>query len=266
MNISDDHQFTGSVIGAAIAVHRQLGPGLDEIDYEEALSAEFSSTGIAHRRQVPLPLTYKGVRLDCGYRLDILVNERLPLELKAVAEVLKLHKAQTLTYQKIGRHPLALLINFRVAVLKDGVVRLAETRPWSPPSPSVAEIEGGSRFDDISRGIVDSAVEVHRQLGPGLLGSSYRACLCHELTLRGISFEVGKEIPVFYHGTPLSAPAEIPLLVADEIPVFPIISDSLSPVHTAIALARMRQGGWRQSLILNFNSTRMVDGIQRVVL
>ena len=267
MNISQDNQLTGAVIGAAIEVHRQLGPTLDEIAYEEALSLLLAQQGIENHRQVPLPLTYKGVRLDCGYRLDLLVEERLPIELKSVAAVLGVHEAQLLTYQRIGRHSLGLLINFNVAVLKDGIHRKAESRFWTSPSAiNPTEIDSGKAFDPVSAAIVMAAVEVHRNIGPGLLDSSYLACLCHELSGRKLAFQAGLEIPLTLNGTPLSARAKVPLLVAGQVPVFPVSADSITKVHTAAAVSRLRQGGWKQGLLLNFNAATMLAGIKRVVV
>ena len=266
MNISQDNQLTGAVIGAAIEVHRQLGPALDEIAYEEALSLRLTQRGIENRRQVPLPLTYKGVCLDCGYRLDLLVTDRLPVELKSVLAVLRVHEAQLLTYQRIGHYPLGLLINFNVAVLKDGIHRKAESRFWtSPPNVGPAELDPAKAFDPISAGIVMAAIEVHRHIGPGLLDSSYLACLCYELAGRKLPFETKIEIPLTMNGAPLTTRAEIPLLVAKQVPVFPVSADSLTKVHTAAALCRLRQGGWKQGLVLNFNASTMLAGIKRVV-
>jgi GxxExxY protein len=100
MNVDQDNQLTRTVIGAAITVHRLLGPGVDELAYEEALSTELTDLALAHERQKPLPIVYKGVTLDCGFRLDLLVEDRLPLELKAVETILPIHEAQLLTYMR----------------------------------------------------------------------------------------------------------------------------------------------------------------------
>ncbi len=127
MNLSKDNELTGVVIGAAIAVHRQLGPELKEIAYEEALSIRLSKIGVANRRQVPLPLSYKNVRLDCGYRLDLLVEERLPLELKVVSQLQGIHDAQLLTYLRLANLQAGLLINFNVPSLKLGIKRVINT-------------------------------------------------------------------------------------------------------------------------------------------
>jgi GxxExxY protein len=102
MAINEDNQLTGAVIGAAIAVHRELGPGIEEAACERALSLKLSSLGIPHECQRPLPLLYKGALLDCGYRLDVVVENRLPLELKSVEYVLPIHHAQVLTYMRLG--------------------------------------------------------------------------------------------------------------------------------------------------------------------
>ena len=115
--------LTGRVIGCAIEVHRSLGPGLLESTYEQCLARELSLQGTAYQLQVPLPVEYKGVQLDCGYRIDLLVEERLILELKAVEAIKPIHAAQILTYMKLARVPTGLLINFHVAVLRDGIKR-----------------------------------------------------------------------------------------------------------------------------------------------
>ena len=266
MNISLDNQLTGMVIGAAIHVHGQLGPGVDELAYEEALSRHLSTLGVAHRRQVPLPLRYKGMQLDCGYRLDLVVEERLPLELKAVSKLLGIHDAQLLTYLRIGKFPLGLLINFNVALLREGIHRLAETRVWRPPPKARNESPEPAKFDPISAVVVKAAIEVHRQLGPGLLANTYEACLCQELTTHKLPFARRHMIPLRLDGEPLSASAEIPLLVADVLPVFSLCVDSLTPVHTAMALSRLRQGSWEQGLLLNYHAPTMIQGIRRIAL
>jgi GxxExxY protein len=101
-----------------------LGPGLLESAYEECLCYELSQRRVTFQRQVPLPVAYKGVRLDCGYRLDIVVEEKIVLELKSVEELTDLHKAQLLTYLRISAKKVGLLMNFNVPALKDGIVRL----------------------------------------------------------------------------------------------------------------------------------------------
>ncbi len=117
-------QLTSAVISAAIEVHKHLGPGLLESAYEECLCHEFAQQGLLFQRQVPLPINYKGVQLDCGYRLDIVVNDELPLELKAAAKILPVHQAQMLTYLKLKNYRRGLIINFNVSILKDGVKRM----------------------------------------------------------------------------------------------------------------------------------------------
>ena len=112
------------VIGLAIQVHRALGPGLLESAYEACLCHELSEHDIPFKRQVPLPVTYKGVQLDCGYRLDLTVAEKLMVELKSVDKILPVHHAQLLTYLKLSGFQTGLILNFNVPVLKDGIKRL----------------------------------------------------------------------------------------------------------------------------------------------
>ena len=117
------NRITESIIGAAIEVHRALGPGLLESAYEECLCREFSLRNIAFERQKPLPVEYKGCKLDCGYRLDLLVAGAVVIEIKACEAIQPIHEAQLLTYMKLGGWKLGLLINFNVPVLKDGIRR-----------------------------------------------------------------------------------------------------------------------------------------------
>ena len=112
------------VIGLAIDVHRQLAPGLLESAYEECLCFELAQDGIAHARQVPLPVVYKEVRLDCGYRMDLVVDRQLIVEVKAVDRLLAIHTAQMLTYLKLSGYRIGLLMNFNTLQLKDGLRRL----------------------------------------------------------------------------------------------------------------------------------------------
>ena len=130
-------ELTRQTIGACIEVHRHLGPGLLESAYEHCLCHELSLEGLEFEQQKPLPVFYKGVKLDCGYRLDLVVEGRLILELKAVETLLPIHAAQLLTYLKLSRLTLGLLINFNVPVLKSGLKRIAnnfqESSAFSAP-------------------------------------------------------------------------------------------------------------------------------------
>lgn len=119
-----DEGLTGQIIGAAIDVHRELGPGLLESAYEACLCHELHLRGIQFARQVPLPLVYKTIRVECGYRVDLIAANRVVVELKTVETVTDLHKAQLLTYLRITGLRIGLIFNFNTAVLKNGVVRL----------------------------------------------------------------------------------------------------------------------------------------------
>ncbi len=115
--------LTEQIIAAAIEVHRELGAGLLESSYERCLCHELSLRGIPYVCELQLPINYKGVRLDCGYRIDILVANAVVLEIKAVEHLEKIHEAQLLTYLRLGGWKVGLLINFNVPVLKDGIKR-----------------------------------------------------------------------------------------------------------------------------------------------
>ena len=119
-----DNELTHEIIGAAIEVHKNLGPGLLESTYEECLCHELSQRGIPFERQKPIPVIYKGVKLDCGYRLDLLVADRVILELKSVETLAPIHDSIMITYLKLSEHRIGLLMNFNVQILKEGIRRL----------------------------------------------------------------------------------------------------------------------------------------------
>jgi len=117
------NNITSAVIGAALEVHKSLGPGLLESAYCECLSRELTLRGVLFERERPLPVEYKGVRLECGYRLDFLIAQSVVVEVKAVEGLVPVHEAQLLTYLRLGGWRVGLLINFNVALLRDGIRR-----------------------------------------------------------------------------------------------------------------------------------------------
>lgn len=122
--IKKEDGFSKKIIEAAIEVHRNLGPGLLEAAYEECLCRELTISGLAFERQKSLPVSYKGVKLDCGYRLDVVVGGLVILELKTVEWIESIHEAQLLTYLKLSSLELGILINFNVPMLKNGIKRI----------------------------------------------------------------------------------------------------------------------------------------------
>jgi|SRR5690348_11051832 len=118
-----EEPWTSKIIGAAIEVHKEVGPGLLESAYEECLCRELQLQGLAFNRQVPLAVRYKGVLLDCGYRMDIVVEDAVVIELKCVDRVLPVHEAQLISYLKLSQIRFGLLLNFHVPVLTRGIVR-----------------------------------------------------------------------------------------------------------------------------------------------
>jgi GxxExxY protein len=119
----DINKLTEAIIGAAIEVHRELGPGLLESVYEQCLAHELMLMKIGYTVQQALPVEYKGIKLDCGYRIDMVVEKQVLIELKSIEKVADIHVAQILTYMKLAKIKLGLLINFNVKMLKDGVRR-----------------------------------------------------------------------------------------------------------------------------------------------
>ena len=119
----NDGYVTRSIIGAAIEIHRRLGPGLLEAVYEECLAREFTLRQIPFERQKPVPLVYRDLKLECGYRLDFLVCHKIVVEIKSIEAIARIHETVMLTYLRLSQSPIGLLINFNVPVLKDGIRR-----------------------------------------------------------------------------------------------------------------------------------------------
>jgi GxxExxY protein len=139
-------RLTESIIGSAIEVHRALGPGLLESAYERCLSFELATRGVAVEHQKPIPLFYKKARLDCGYRVDLVVADKVIVEIKSVDQLLPIHGAQLLSYLRLSRLQVGLLINFNVSILKNGVRRIVNSYPDSshPLRPSAASALKGN--------------------------------------------------------------------------------------------------------------------------
>ena len=122
-----DTKITEKIIGAAIEVHKTLGPGLLESAYQECLLFELKNLGLEVKKEISLPIIYKDIKLDHGYRIDLLVENKIVLELKTVESFTDVHTAQILTYMKLGNYPLGLLINFHTKLLKNGLKRFINT-------------------------------------------------------------------------------------------------------------------------------------------
>lgn len=122
-----ENEISHKIIGLAIDVHKTLGPGLLESAYKECLYFEIKQSGMHIFKEKPMPLIYKDVKLECGYRIDLLVMDKLVVEVKSVEVINEVHIAQTLTYMKLGNFNLGLLLNFNTILLKDGIKRLINT-------------------------------------------------------------------------------------------------------------------------------------------
>ena len=120
-----ENEISNKVIGLAIEVHQSLGPGLLESAYKECLYYKLHKAGLVVEKEKPMPLIFEEVKLECGYRIDLLVENKVVIEIKSVEAVNEVHLAQTLTYMKLGNYKLGLLINFNVALLKQGIKRIA---------------------------------------------------------------------------------------------------------------------------------------------
>ncbi len=121
-------ELTNTIIGCAIEVHRNLGQGLLESAYQECLMYELIKSGLSVKKEIAMPIIYKEVKLNQGYRIDLLVEDKIVLELKSVDKITDMHKAQLLTYLRLGKYELGLLLNFNVPILKNGIKRLINDR------------------------------------------------------------------------------------------------------------------------------------------
>jgi GxxExxY protein len=146
MDAEQLNQITDKVIGAAMAVHRALGPGLLESAYEACLAFELAERGLNVERQKALPVVYRGVQIECGYRLDLVVDDVVIVEVKAVERLNAVHEAQLLSYLRLSGHPLGLLINFNVMLLKHGLKRLVNNFP-EPVQHAAQETKDINRKD-----------------------------------------------------------------------------------------------------------------------
>ncbi len=119
-----ENEIANKVIGLGLEIHKELGPGLLESAYKECMYYKIRESGLFVEKEKPMPLVYEGVKLDCGYRIDLLVEKKLVIEIKSVEALNDIHLAHTLTYLKLGNYILGLLINFNVILLKDGIKRV----------------------------------------------------------------------------------------------------------------------------------------------
>ena len=129
------NKITETIIGAAIDVHRALGPGLLESAYEACMVYDLIQVGMKVEQQKPLPVVYRGVKLECGYRLDLMIENEVVVEIKSIDKLLPIHKAQLMSYLKLADCKVGLLINFNVELLKDGIQRVVNNFPDSPHPP-----------------------------------------------------------------------------------------------------------------------------------
>jgi GxxExxY protein len=254
-------ELTKQVIAAAIAVHREFGPGLDEADYERALHLELLAMGIEHQCQVPLSLLYKNTKLDCGYRMDLLVAGWLLLELKAVEKLHPLHEAQLITYLRLAQLKLGLIMNFGSLLLRDGILRRANSSP--PMSKLYAPREEFQAMDDLSRVVMDAAFEVQHLLGTGLLRSAYVAALEHELKLRGLKVELRLPVNLLYREQLIPSAKELPMIVEGKLMVACVCVRGIEPIHLARQKSLLRASGAEVGLCLNFHADSMAAEVRR---
>ena len=146
-----ENVLTDQIIGCAIEVHRTLGPGLLESVYEECLCYELSQLGLRFERQVHLPVSYKGIKLECGHKLDLVVEDSVVVELKAIDELAPIHQAQLLTYLKSSNKKVGLLINFNVQFLKNGLKRVVNRYSGPAVTPQISAVSANEPFSSSQR-------------------------------------------------------------------------------------------------------------------
>ena len=166
MNVAEtENAVTNRIIGCAIEVHRHLGPGLLESAYEECLCYEFGQAGLSFQRQVQLPIFYKGLKLGCAYIMDVVVEDRVIVEIKATDGLASIHIAQLLTYLKNTGKQVGLLISFNVPILKDGLKRVVNRYAGAKPSPKTSAdsahvLDGGAPVNTQKNSALSSRLRV----------------------------------------------------------------------------------------------------------
>ena len=255
-------ELSGQLIAAAIAVHREFGPGVDEPDYERALSLELTARGIEHECQVGLPLIYKEAHLDCGYRIDLIVARQLLIELKAVEKLHPVHEAQLITYLRLSRLKLGLLINFAEMMLRDGILRRANSHV--PALRQHNQLAIDTTFDPLSHEVINAAIEVQHVLGPGLLRSAYEAALAHELKLRGMKIAQRLPVNLVYREQLIPIEKEIPMVVEGSLMVACVCTKEVEPIHLARQRSLLKVSDIEAGLCFNFHSDSMATEIKRI--
>lgn len=211
--------------------------------------------GIEHDCQVPLPLIYKGANLDCGYRMDLVVASQLLLELKSVEKVHPLHEAQLLTYLRLAQIKLGLLMNFGNLVLRDGIVRRANSASRVLKSRNSKTVK--TVMDDLSHEVIDAAIEVQHILGTGLLRSAYEAALAHEIQLRGLKVEQRLPASVIYREQLITSTKQIPLVIEGRLMVATVCAKKLDPIHLARQRSLLKAAQIENGLCFNFHAISM---------
>jgi len=259
-NVDQDNQLTGAVIGAAIDVHRELGPGKCESAYEKAISIRLNELGVSHCCQKRIPIVYRDQLVDCDLRVDLFVDGRLPVELKVVESLLPIHEAQLLTYMRLEAQRLGLLINFHVTTLTEGIKRRVLT---AVPEISDAEIDRRG-FDALSGRIFGAVAMVYLTMGRGLLRSVYHACLCQEFRLSELPFSADHGYDLSYRNLSLGLQENVPILVDGRVPLFIGSSREITDVQQATLYSCLKQGGWDYGFIVNFNAPSLGQGVRRI--
>lgn len=269
MNIPELNDLSRRVIGAAIDVHRELGPGHDEILYEDALAVALAGRSLPFQRQQSLPILYRGCRLESGFRTDFVVGNELVVEVKSAESMHPVFGAQVRTYQRLGGWRLGLLFNFNVPLLTEGIERFiidpVDFRPHELTSkPSRLPVGDFSLPLDAAGSVIQFALNIHRILGPGLLNSVYSDCLRHDLLSHGVEFVQRQPLAVQFGGQTLRHSAQLELGVSGRVAVLVLTVPRLLKLHEARLRSQMRLASLPEGVLINFHSDRLADGLRRL--
>ena len=256
-------ELTEPIIAAAIEVHRGLGPGQPEKAYQRAIRMVLLERGIFCENEMAVPIKYSGLELDCGYRLDLLVGGSVAVELKCVEALLPVHTAQMLTYLRLGGWQIGLLLNFRVALLRQGIRRFVFEPVLDRSSIDFHPIIPGhaAMREPFATELLAACQLVHSRLEPGLLASAYEACLLHELSQRGIPAHSHVEVPLCFQNRPLAVNGVLALLVGGRLPVDLHSVERITPLQIDEFQSLLRHGNWPIGISLNSNVADFADGI-----
>ncbi len=275
-----ENEIATQVVDAAYKIHTRFGPGLLEFAYEKMLEYELKKRGLPVVCQKPAPIVYEDVTLEAGYRIDVMVADKVILELKAIAQTAPVHKKQVLTYLRLADKRLGLLLNFGEALIKTGITRIANNledgssrqKSGTKRKENLQELYAlavwrdlSSKEDKIARQIVEAAYKIHSMFGPGLLASAYETMLAYELKNRGLQLACQQTIPIVYEEISIEMGCRADVIVENKVIVRLQSVERSIPLYKKQVLTQLKSADKRLGLLINFGKLFIKDGISRVV-